>query len=210
MKTPFLSLWLSAFIFHVSAADAPPAPQTPPKRQAAKITAVATATDKRTLVIRYEIAGVASEERITFAGEVADFRYCPWMGDSGIAIVARTKSEEINGVSFSEDGQRVRLWNTRTGALEKTEYFYCTLYLSGTPKEHKPSRISAPQVINPVLGIGNTFGDSDVITAVQHRRSPADSISGWVYIDNCPLPGSGLAIGHITPFTIAAEQPQPK
>jgi hypothetical protein len=132
------------------------------------------------------------------------------MGDSGMAIVARTGLTAIAKASFSEDGRSVRVWNTETGAEVTTEYFYCTLYRSGTPKEHKPTRIPAPEVVNPVLGIGNTFGDSVVITAVNHHRSPSDSISGWVYIDNCPIPDSGLAIGHLTPFTVPAECPPGK
>src|SRR3954447_22208867 len=99
MKIELSSLLLAALIPTNSAADAPP-PQTAPKPQPAKITAVAPAEDKRTLVIRYEIEGRPAEERITFGREIADFRCCPWRGDSGIAIVARI------------------------GAAEATEYFF--------------------------------------------------------------------------------------
>ena len=42
------------------------------------------------MLVRYEIEGRASEERITFACDVADFRYCAWMGDYGIAIAYST------------------------------------------------------------------------------------------------------------------------
>jgi hypothetical protein len=210
MKTALLFLSLSALTFHASALDAPSSPQSPPKLQPSKITAVATAADKRTLVIRYEVAGTAAEERITFAREVADFRYCRWMGDYGIAVVVRTVGDEATGVSFSDDGRNLRAPSGETGAAETAEYYYSTLYLSGTPKDRKPTRIPAPQVVEPVLGIGNTGGDSIVITAVQHRRGPIETVSGWLYIDNCPIPGSGLVLGPVTPFTVPAEQPQSK
>ncbi|MEO8351546.1 MAG: hypothetical protein ABI680_07435 [Chthoniobacteraceae bacterium] len=224
MKTAPLSLIFFALILHAVATDVSRAsPQRAPNPEPAKVSSVATSADKRALIVRYEIDGKAYEERITFAQEIADFRHCPWMGDTGIAIVARTGGSLVAAASFSEDGKRVRFWTTgtgaggavklwdaRTGVEVKPEYFYCTLYLSGTPEDHKPMRIPAPEIVNPVLGIGNTIGDSVVITAVQHRRSPADHISGWVHIDNCPLPDGKLAIGHLTPFTVPAERPPNK
>ena len=142
----------------------------------AKITAVTTDATKRTLLVRYEVAGTAYEERIMFTQNVADFRYCQWLGDYGIAVVART---EIGDTS---------------------EYFYSTCYLKGGSKDHRAAKIPAPTNTSPVLGIGNTVGDSVVITAFEHSRSPpSGSISGWTYIDNCPKrTDSGLATGKST------------
>ena len=179
MKSELLSLCLLAVACFASAADAP-------KPQPANLNAVLIAADKHTLLVRYEVAGTAVEQRLIFARDIADFRYCHWMGDSGIAIVART------------------------GEGEAAEYFFSAFYLSPHPANHKPLKIPAPKGHNPVLGIGNTGGDSVVITAVQHSRNPSDSISGWTYIDNCPATDGGLVIGHVTPFTVPAERPKSK
>ena len=186
MKTALLSFCLSAIALHASAADTTQPPHGTPKPPRAKITAVSGDSDKRTLVVRYEIAGTVSEERILFAQEIAEFRYCSWVGDCGIAVVARTGVGKTSG------------------------YFYSAFFLASGSKDHQPARIPAPEGDSPVLGIGNTHGDSVVITAVAHSRNAGDSVSGWVYIDNCPSTDSGHALGRVTPFAASAESPLPK
>lgn len=138
-------------------------------------------TDGRTLVIRYEVSGRAEEWRWTLPGEVVEFRYCPWIRDSGIAVAAMTRG------------------------VETTEFYYTAFRFEQAPKELKPARIPALPGQNKLLGIVNTGGDSLVITAIQHHREAlGERVAGWTYIDNCPVPG--LAIGQVTPFEIAVQR----
>ena len=176
MKTTLLLvLTLSSFV--ALGADTP-APSNP---SPATITGVSAAKDKRTLVIRYEISGHSHEQRVAFANDITDFRYCRWLGERGIAVVA----------------------STRAG-----EFFYATLSLKGRDVTVSPARIPAPTGQSHLLGIANTGGDSIVITAVQHRRGEPDRLTGWMFIDNCPP--TGAAVGLVVPFDIPGERADTK
>ena len=129
------------------------------------------------MVIRYELSDRSYEQRIAFTNEITDFRYCRWLGDRGIAVVASTRNDE---------------------------FYYSTLYLTGSDVPKPPSKVPAPVSKSRLLGIANTGGDSIVITAVQHRREGSDRLTGWMFIDNCPP--IGAMIGLVIPFAIAAEQ----
>ena len=155
-----------------------------PRPQKSSILSVTADADGRTLLIRYALSGGTQERRWTLPGEVVEFRYCPWLGDAGIAVVAMTRGAETN------------------------DFYYTAFYFKQPPGDLKPARIPALPGNNKLLGIANTGGDSLVITAIQHHRSaPGERIAGWTYIDNCPMPG--MAIGQVTPFEFAAQQPSP-
>jgi hypothetical protein len=176
MKTTLLLvLVLSSFV--ALGADT----ATPSNAPSATITGVSAAKDKRTLVIRYELSGHAHEQRVAFTNDITDFRYCRWLGERGIAVVA----------------------STRAG-----EFFYATLYLKGRDVAVSPAKIPAPTGLSHLLGIANTSGDSIVITAVQHRRGAPDRLTGWMFIDHCPP--IGAAVGLVVPFDIPAERPDQK
>jgi hypothetical protein len=179
MKTTlFLVLILSGF-FTFAANTVTPS-QAPPSI----ITGVSTAKDKRTLVVRYELSGRSHEQRVAFTNDITDFRYCRWLGEQGIAVVASMSTDEI---------------------------YFTTLYLNGRAVPSSPVKIPAPSSKSRLLGIANTGGDSLVITAVQHRRDGSDSkfygpdrLTGWMYIDNCPPIASKAGGGVLIPFDLSA------
>jgi hypothetical protein len=144
--------------------------------QPAVITGVSAAKDGRTLLIRYERSGQSYEQAVAFTNNITDFRYCPWLGGRGVAVVASTGADE---------------------------FYYATIYLSGRDTR-SPVRIPAPAGNSRLLGIANTGGDSIVISAVQHRRDNPERLTGWMFIDNCPP--IGATIGLVVPFEVSAEQ----
>ena len=152
--------------------EAPVPSNAPP----ATISGVSTAKDGRTLVIRYERSGRSHAQSVAFTNAITDFRYCRWLGERGIAIVASTSTDE---------------------------FYYTTLYLTGRDVPVSLVKIPAPFSKSRLLGIANTGGDSIVITGVQHRRNgnEPDRLTGWMFLDNCP-PLTGL----IAPFDIPVEQ----
>ena len=182
MKSALFSLCLSALAILAGMAHAQ-------ERQTARITAVAIDSDKRMLVVRYEVAGTASEERIAFPHEIADFRYCRWVGDSGIAVVART------------------------GEGEAAEYLYTAFYFSKRATDHIPLKIRTPKGRYTVLGIGSPGGDTVVITAFQPNFGPVGGTPGWIYKDGCPQTAFGdfgREGGFAAPFTVPTEPIKPK
>jgi len=171
MKITLLTvLFLTAVV--TFGADTPAPSNAPP----ATITGVSAAKDGRTLVIRYELSGRSHRQRVAFTNDITDFRYCRWLGDRGIAVVASTRTDE---------------------------FYYATLYLTGRDVPVSPVRIPAPASKSRLLGIANTGGDSIVITAVQHLRHDPDRLTGWMFIDNCPP--IGPTVGLITSFDIPVE-----
>ncbi|MEQ2009192.1 MAG: hypothetical protein ABMA26_20610 [Limisphaerales bacterium] len=172
MKTVLATILL-LITFVVSGAETSSATNLSP----ATITGVSVLPDNRTLTVRYEVSGRAYEERVALTNDITEFRYCRWMGDWGIGIVASTKSGD---------------------------FFYTAFYLTG--RQFKPAswKVPAPAGRNQLLGIANTIGDSLMITAVQHRRDGPgpfygpDQFSGWMFVDNCP----GMGIGELFPFTV--------
>jgi len=176
MKTTSIAiLVLSALV--VLVADKAEPSNAPP----AIITGVSAAKDQRTLVIRYELSGHSHEQRVAFTNDITDFRYCCWVGEQGVAVVASTRNEE---------------------------FFYATLYLTGRDVGVSPARIPAPTSKSRLLGIANTAGDSIVITAVQHQRDVPDRLTGWMFIDNCPPIGAKM--GLVVPFDIPTEHSDKK
>ena len=176
MKTTLLLVLVLSTFVALGADTATPSNASP-----ATITGVSNAKDQRTLVIRYELSGHSHEQRVAFTNDITDFRYCRWLGERGIAVVA----------------------STRAG-----EFFYATLYLKGRDVTVSPARIPAPTGKSDLLGIANTSGDSIVITAVQHRRGEPDRLTGWMFIDHCPP--TGAAVGLVVPFDIPGERSDQK
>lgn len=175
MNAKCLLLWLFTAAVAI-AAETPKAIEDAP----ATITGVAPAKDGRTLVIRYELQARAHEVKVVFTNELADFRYCPWMGTQGIALAAAT---------------------------HPGDFYYLILYLNGQNVANSPVRIPAPAGRHRLLGIANTGGDSVVVTALNHSRdNPGtntygpDRLTGWMYIDNCP--GMTIATGLVLPFDL--------
>ena len=168
LKTTFLAtILLTAFIAY----GATTLSNTPP----VTISGVSIAKDTRTLVIHYELAGRSHVQRVAFTNDITDFRYCCWLGDQGIAVVASTRGDE---------------------------FYYATLFLTGRGAPVSPYRIPAPTSKSVLLGIANTGGDSIVVTAVQHRRDRSGNrLSGWMFIDNCPPIGAMIS-GWVIPFDI--------
>jgi hypothetical protein len=170
MKTKMLlALLLSVVV--TSGVDGAPS-NAPP----AVITGISVAKDGRTLLIRYERSGQSHEQGVAFTSNITDFRYCPWLGGRGVAVVASTGADE---------------------------FYYATIYLTGRDTR-SPVRIPSPAGKSGLLGIANTGGDSIVISAVQHRRDSPERLTGWMFIDNCPP--IGATIGLVIPFEVAAEQ----
>lgn len=147
-----LALLLSAIV--TSGVDAAQSNATP-----AVIMGVSAAKDGRTLLIRYERSGQAHEQAVSFTNNMTEFRYCPWLGERGVAVVASTGTNE---------------------------FYYTTVYLTGRDIPVSLVKIPAPAGNSRLLGIANTIGDSIVITAVQHRRDNPERLTGWMFIDNCP------------------------
>jgi hypothetical protein len=171
-------LFLTSFL--ALGADKPTISNVPPT----EITWVSPGKDGRTLVIRYKFSGRSHEQNVTFPNQISEFRYCRWLGEQGIAVVASTRTEE---------------------------FYYATIHLNGRDAPVWLARIPAPTGKNRLLGIANTGGDSIVITAVEHRRNGPDTrlygndrLSGWMFIDNCP-PG-GASLGLVIPFDIPAKE----
>jgi hypothetical protein len=174
MKTTLLSvLTLSSFV--AFAADT----VRPSNAAPATITGVSISKDKRKLAIHYELAGHAQEQWVAFTNDITDFRYCRWLGDQGVAVVATVSTEET---------------------------YFTTLYLSGGDVPASPVKIPAPAGKTQLVGVANTGGDSIVITAVQHRRDGADRLTGWMYIDNCPPGASKVGAGVFMPFDLSRPQ----
>jgi hypothetical protein len=76
MKTTLLSVLLLSTLVTLVAAN----PPVPPNKPSTAITGVSLSKDRRTLVIRYDLSGRAHEQRVTFKNEIAEFRYCRWLG----------------------------------------------------------------------------------------------------------------------------------
>ncbi len=172
-------------------------PATQPSTQPAVKIVPATITsvnvdpnDPKILLVRFDHAGKTFDHRVDFHEPIKDFRYCPWIYGQGIAIVART----VIG--------------------EESNYFYATIYCEENQSTHPAMKIHAPKGAYPVLGIANTGGDSIVVTAAKHQRNPKESVSGWVYIDNCPLTDvlaeKDYVIGTLIPFEALAENALPR
>jgi hypothetical protein len=137
------------------------------------IKSVATEADKRVLVIRYELEGVECEQHLVFESDIADYRWCRWNGGfqgghpknvKGIAIVAKT------------------------GMGDQSAYFLSGIGLTNETEKHAPYRIRAPRSDFPVLGIGNPWGDTIIVTAFRPEWDESERwISGWVMADYCPF-----------------------
>ena len=140
-------------------ADTPVPSNAPPA-----ITGVSIAKDGRTLVVRYESSGRSHQKNVAFGNAITDFRYCRWLGERGIAIVASTSMDE---------------------------FYYTTLYLTSRDVPVSLVKIPASSSKSRLLGIANTGGDSIVISAVHHQRGDPERLTGWMFIDNCP-PLAGL------------------
>lgn len=123
--------------------------------------------NRRFLKVEYQIGRTVFEEKIRFPREIAEYRYCPWLNATGIAVVARVGDEE------------------------SAEYYYGAIRLSlnfYSFEAHRAVKLLTPALIYPVLGIGNPGGDTIVITAMQNRRGEIETLSGWVYVNRCPYP----------------------
>jgi hypothetical protein len=160
-----------------SAADAP-------LKSPAKIIGVTPNKERTALVIRYEISGTPHEKQLLLQNSITDFRYCPWMGNSGIAFVICT------------------------GGGWTAQYYYSAFHLTEDQTTHRPVGIPAPPGSFDVLGIGNTGGESLIITAVRRVLNPGEPYSGWLYSVSSPQTNGELpekARGHVIPFEVPAK-----
>jgi hypothetical protein len=73
-----------------------------------------------------------------------------------------------------------------TLVVKKSEYYFAAFWLGPEPKVHSGSKLQAPAEEFRILGIGNTSGDSVVITAMKYDRAGRGTAGGWIYVDNCP------------------------
>jgi hypothetical protein len=139
------------------------------------LTSVVLSTDRKTVEVSFTTDEKPHSMTVQFEGAVEEFRYCPWLGAYGIAIVARV------------------------GSGEDASYYVANNYFSShlALTEIKAARIQAPKGHFPGLGIGNTGGDSIVISALRHSRNPSEVVSGWLWTSNCPLPSMPLAVGTV-------------
>ena len=173
---------LILLLFATVTLGAEPTTSLPP----AKIISVAPDTEATTLLIRYEVSGASHEQRLLLPASVSDFRFCRCAGNSGIAIVART------------------------GAGWTSQYFYSAFFLTGQPTAHRPVNIQGPVGDFLVLGIGNSGGQSLVITGVRHHPERGEPVSGWLFIDKNPLADhhSETARGDFTTFELPIDRPE--
>lgn len=141
-----------------------------------RIVGVAKEASGRALVVRYRKAEAQRTLRFEFPGVVADYRSCPMMGDFGVAVAAAVRGK--NGLEF---------------------YYRSAPFWKDDVAEGV--RIPAPAGKFQLMGILNTQGDSIVVTAIRHvRESNKQSITGWYYTNNCPIPD--VEVGSLTTFTM--------
>lgn len=178
---PMKSFMLGVLLLCLSSiVHAEPLSNSPPT----KITGMVVSNDLRTISFRYERAGQERRQSVVFTKEIADFRYCRWLGDLGVAIAIETTSNE---------------------------FYYVTRYFGESDAEPKPEKVPAPAGNYSLLGVANTGGDSIVISAIAHRRDDPDptrygpdQLSGWMFVDNCPP--IGASVGVVIPFDIAEKR----
>lgn len=176
MKTTFYSIVLFVIFaaFRVTAAE-------PSNALPATIISVVLAEDRRALNIHYEVAGKTYQRALRFTNTIDDFRYCRWLGQRGVAVVA-------------------------AGQLgDGTEFYYRAFYLDQQSTNDATFKIPAPPGKSQLLGIANTGGDSVVVSAVRHERTGnQDRVKGWVFVDNCPH-AAAMGAGLIIPFDAVGE-----
>jgi hypothetical protein len=157
----------------------------PPKPQPATVTNLVLAENRRALTVHYVLSGQAHQRVLTFTNAIHDFRYCRWLGERGLAVVAA--------------GQ----------VGDTTEFYYRALRLDPQETNGLAFKIPAPPGRSQLLGVANTGGDSLVVSAVHHQRlGNQDRLKGWMFIDNCPHIGA-LGAGLVVPFDVAGELKSP-
>jgi len=130
----------------------------------ATILAVSRASDKCSLMIRYELAGKTNEQRIILTNGIADFHFCSWVRDRGIALALSDPEGEV---------------------------YWAAFYFAGRKGPVYPRRLRSPPGYS-LLGIVNNRGDSIIISAVE-RSSERGEASGWMYFNGCPPAGDSFS-----------------
>ncbi len=177
-------LSLMAFLVTGFAFGADPSITNPPP---ATINGVSPTKDSRALVVKYDREGKSYELKVAFTNTITDFRYSRWMGDQGIAVV---------------------------GATANGEFYWTTAHLLGVNTTTPSYKLPAPAGTNQLMGIANTMGDSVIITAINHHRpqpNRPDLLTGWMFIDNCPIPGQPISgFGKVVTFDVNTESAKKK
>jgi hypothetical protein len=123
----------------------------------ATIFGVARATDKRSLSVQYELSGRTNELKVVLTNGIADFHFCSWMMDRGLALAISDPQGEV---------------------------YWAAFYFAGRAGPIYPRRLASPLGYS-LLGIVNNRGDSIIISAVE-RQSERGRASGWMYFNGCP------------------------
>jgi hypothetical protein len=123
----------------------------------ATIFGVARATDKRSLSVQYELSGRTNELKVVLTNGIADFHFCSWMMDRGLALAISDPQGEV---------------------------YWAAFYFAGRAGPIYPRRLASPPGYS-LLGIANNRGDSIIISAVE-RQSEQGNASGWMYFNGCP------------------------
>ncbi len=140
---------------------------------------VVLANGGKTLVVSFSTNGTHEKLSFDFPEAVRDFRYAPWLRGYGIAVVART------------------------GNSTSASYYWNLSALNTTDSQTMSMKIDAPADVLPALGIGNSEGDTLVISAISHHRGETESVKGWVYVNTCPYPGmEGGTVTKVPPVEI--------
>jgi hypothetical protein len=112
--------------------------------------------DKQILRIHYSLDGRTNEQVLKLSEDVADFHFCSWVRDRGIALAV---SDSAGGI------------------------YWAAAYFAHLEKPVYPHKIRAPDGYK-LMGIANTRGDTIVVTALDHRDETTPR--GWMYINSCP------------------------
>ena len=59
------------------------------------ILGVSRASDKRSLTVQYELAGMTNEQKVILTNGIVDFYFCSWATDRGIALSLSDSAGEV-------------------------------------------------------------------------------------------------------------------
>jgi hypothetical protein len=122
------------------------------------ILGVSRAADKRSLTIQYELAGKTNEQRVILTNGIAEFHFCSWVIDRGIALALSDSAGEV---------------------------YWATAYFARLAKPIYPRKIRSPHGYR-LMGIASPGGDTIVITAMDVRGDEDVLARGWMYKNSCP------------------------